>query len=58
MTSNSIQLRIDDIEIKASKRELRKRPPDYMLYRFKVYYNLQKKNRIIEYVKNKKNICL
>ena len=58
MTSNRIQLRIDDIKITTAKRALRKRHADYMLNRLKMYYNLQKKNRIIEYVKHKKSISL
>ena len=59
MTLNRIALIIDEYDfINTKKRALRKRPDDYLLYRFRTYYNLRKKNQIIKYANNKKSISL
>ncbi len=59
MTLHRVELIVDEFKlVNTKKRALRKRPDDYLLYRLRTYYNLRKKNQIIQYANNKKSISL
>lgn len=59
MTLHRVELLVNEFNfVNTNKRALRKRPDDYLLYRLRTYYNLQKKNHIIKYANNKKSISL